>query len=317
MTKDHGNCRLVTSALISILHQSVAGFSVGVRLSSEPKRLPFKTLGSLDIAVEASKSTTASTPPDSPFLGRHQFLIFRLFSLAGLIPIGAYVVMHLAVNASVLAGPAMYQKQVDQIHALGPTMVFILEWAFIFIPIGFHALVGFWIIGGGLPNVGSYPYGSNVRYTLQRATGIFVAGFILFHLWQMHHLGKAIGGGHFDPEHAASSAAIVLDPLLMKIIYTAGTLCAVYHLANGIWTFGITWGIWTSEGAQRRAGFLCAAVGILVAVLGMGSLYGMSRVDVPQAQTIENRMQEAREALDGQVANQPSGVATKTINHSE
>lgn len=249
-----------------------------------------------------SYNSTPARDPDSSFLGRHQFLIFRLFSLAGLIPIGAYVFVHLAVNASVLAGPAMYQKQVDQIHSLGDTMVTILEWVFIFIPIGFHALVGFWIISGGLPNVGSYPYGSNIRYTLQRATGMLVAAFILFHLWQMHHLGKALGGGNFNPEHAASSAAIVLSPLLMKVIYTVGTLCAVYHLANGIWTFGITWGIWTSEGAQRRAGYLCAAIGVLVATLGMGSLYGMSRINVQQAEVIENRMQQAREISDGQIA---------------
>jgi succinate dehydrogenase / fumarate reductase, cytochrome b subunit len=267
--------------------------------------------------VQSTKSNIAGTPSDARFLGRHQFLIYRLFSLAGLIPIGAYVVMHLAVNASVDAGPAMYQQQVDKIHALGPTVVAILEWAFIFIPIGFHALVGFWIIAGGLPNVGSYPYGSNVRYTLQRATGMLVAAFIVFHLWQMHHLGSYFGGGHFDPEHAASSAAIVLQPVLMKIIYTVGTLCAVYHLANGIWTFGITWGIWTSEGAQRRAGYWCAAIGILVAVLGMGTVYGMSQVDIPQAQIIETRMQEAREMLNGQVAEQPSSPATKKINHSE
>ncbi|HZZ27438.1 MAG TPA: succinate dehydrogenase [Pirellulales bacterium] len=252
--------------------------------------------------MEAVKPSAVAETSGPGFLARHQFLIYRLFSLAGLLPIGAYVVMHLAVNASVLAGPAMYQKQVDQIHALGDTMVGILEWGFIFIPIGFHALVGFWIISGGLPNVGSYPYGSNVRYTLQRATGMLVAAFIVFHLWQMHHLGKHLGGGNFDAEHAASSAAIVLSPVLMTIIYTVGTLCAVYHLANGIWTFGITWGIWTSEAAQRRAGYVCAAVGIVVATLGMGSLYGMSRVNVPQARAIEDRIQHAQEMLDGQMA---------------
>jgi len=252
--------------------------------------------------VEAVKSPSIAGASNSTFAGRHQFLIYRLFSLAGLMPIGAYVFVHLAVNASVLAGPAMYQKQVDQIHALGDTMVALLEWVFIFIPIGFHAVVGFWIISGGLPNVGSYPYGSNIRYTLQRATGMLVAAFILFHLWQMHHLGKHLGGGHFDPNHAASSAAIVLDPVLMKIIYTVGTLCAVYHLANGIWTFGITWGIWTSEGAQRRAGYVCGAIGILVAVLGMGSLYGMSMINVPQAEAIENRMEQVREMSAGRMA---------------
>jgi succinate dehydrogenase / fumarate reductase, cytochrome b subunit len=250
--------------------------------------------------VEAVTSA-APASEGATFLGRNQFLIYRLFSLAGLIPIGAYVVLHLAVNASVVAGPAMYQQQVDKIHALGDTAVMILEWTLIFIPILFHAIVGFWIISGVVPNVGAYPYGSNIRFTLQRATGMLVGAFILFHLWQMHHLGHGLGGGKFDPEHAASSAAIVLDPLVMKIIYTVGTLCAVYHLANGLWTFGITWGIWTSERGQRRAGFLCAAIGLIVAFFGMASLYGMSKVDVSEATQIENNIQVLREAERGEV----------------
>src|SRR5262249_44445579 len=129
-----------------------------------------------------------------------------------------------------------------------------------------------------------------------------------FHLLQMHHLGKPIGGGKFDPEHAASSAAIVLDPFLMKIIYTVGVLGAVYHFANGILTFGITWGILTGEHGQRRAGYVCAVIGLVVASFGMGSLYGMSKVDVPQAQMIENNMLKFQEMSSGQVAIDPSAV---------
>jgi succinate dehydrogenase / fumarate reductase, cytochrome b subunit len=259
-------------------------------------------------AVEAAKPTVSVDAPEPGFLGRHQFLIYRLFSLAGLIPIGGYVVMHLAVNSSVLAGAAMYQAQVDKIHSLGDTAVVILEWTFIFIPIIFHALVGLWIISGGLPNTASYPYGPNIRYTLQRATAVVVAMFILFHIWQMHHLGRALGGGKFDPTHAASSAADALSPLLIKIIYTVGTLCAVYHLTNGIWTFGITWGLWTSDRGQRRAGYFCAAFGVLVALFGMGSLYGMSVLDIGKATIVEDNMQVIREAERGEVQLIPKPV---------
>ena len=137
--------------------------------------------------------------------------------------------------------------------------------------------------------------------TLQRATGMIAVAFILFHLWQMHHLGKTLGGGDFDAEHAASSAGLVLHSLLMQIIYVVGTLAAVYHLANGLWTFGITWGIWTSDAAQRRAGYVCAAFGILLGVVGMGAIYGMATVDVTQAQVVEMRIEHARELLEGQV----------------
>src|SRR5262249_31881923 len=53
---------------------------------------------------------------------------------------------------------------------------------------------------------------------------------------------------------------------------------------------------------------LCAAVGLLVATLGMGSLYGMSIINVKQAETIENRMQQAHELSDGQIAADPVAV---------
>jgi succinate dehydrogenase / fumarate reductase, cytochrome b subunit len=139
--------------------------------------------------------------------------------------------------------------------------------------------------------------------------------FIVFHIWQMHHLGRPLGGGKFDADHAASSAATVLDPLLMKIVYTVGTLCAVYHLTNGIWTFGITWGFWTSGRAQRRAGYLCAAFGVLVATFGMGSLYGMSVLDIGKANLVENNIQIIREAQRGEgevqlVVPKPAPAAT-------
>ena len=37
--------------------------------------------------------------PSQPFLVRHEFAIRRLHSLSGLVPIGAYMVVHLVTNA--------------------------------------------------------------------------------------------------------------------------------------------------------------------------------------------------------------------------
>jgi hypothetical protein len=39
---------------------------------------------------------------------------------------------------------------------------------------------------------------------------------------------------------------------------------------------GITWGLWTSATAQRRANYVCAAFGIILAIIGLGALAGMS-----------------------------------------
>jgi succinate dehydrogenase / fumarate reductase cytochrome b subunit len=239
---------------------------------------------------------------------RAQFLLYRLFSLAGLIPIGAYLVVHLITNSLVLNGPAAYQDAVGQIHSLGLFLPFV-EWTFIFIPILFHAIVGFIIIFSGMPNSNAYPYGGNIRYTLQRATGMIVFAFILWHVWQMHHLGLLFGGGHFNPEAATSSTAIVLSPGLTRLLYAIGIISAVYHLSNGLWTQGITWGIWTTQPAMRRAGRVCFVFGLIVGFIGLSALYGFMNVDVNKAKTVEHKIQIIHEEREGQLS--PSTLSTR------
>lgn len=249
-------------------------------------------------APSAPPASDAEVTPS--FLVRHQFLIYRLFSLSGLIPVGAYLVVHLLTNASIVNGPMSFQEQVDRIHSLGVALLPI-EIIFIFLPILFHATVGWLIIAGALPNASSYPYASNIRYTMQRATGIIAFVFIVFHVIQLHHLAgapfKEIGGAQFDPEHASSTAAEAIRPLWITILYAIGMLSTVYHFANGLWTQGITWGLWTSAAAQRRASWISAIVGVVLAVIGLSAIGGMDTLDVEKARQIEDKMIEQREAI--------------------
>jgi len=249
------------------------------------------------------------------FVGRHQFLIYRLFSLAGIFPIGGYVILHLLTNATVLDSPATYQSKVDTIHSLGIILP-LVEWIFIFIPILFHAAVGWLIITGMVANVTSYPQMSNIRYTLQRVTGMIAFVFILWHVWHMHQLGLSTGGGNFDAHHAASSASAALQTAAVVAGYVVGTLSAVYHLANGIWTFGITWGVWTSPKAMRGASYVCLAFGILLAGVGMGALAGMTSVNIPEAQAVEDRMEYYRKLTRGDPTDAIQDRADKGIMSS-
>ncbi len=249
-------------------------------------------------------SAPASTDTNPTFLVRHQFLIYRLFSLSGLVPVGAYMVVHLLTNASVINGTAAFQENVDRIHSLGKVL-FLVEWTFIFLPLMFHATVGWLIIAGAVPNAGSYAYASNIRYTLQRATGIIAFVFIVFHVVQLHHffgapfkeIGDTKFGAQFDPAHAASSAAVALQPLWVKIVYLIGMLSAIYHFSNGLWTQGITWGIWTSAAAQRRASWVSVVVGLTLTVVGVTALSGFSRVNVEQATEVEDAMQAQQQVI--------------------
>lgn len=236
------------------------------------------------------------------FLARHEFIIRRLHSLCGLIPVGAYMCVHLLVNASVLDSAATYQNAVFNIHRLGALLP-VVEWGFIFLPILFHAILGVVIIRGGLPNSGTYRYGSNIRYTLQRATGMIAFLFILWHVLHMHgwfhidawteNIAEPLGGHKFRPYNATSTAGSAMQAsLIIPILYAIGVLASVFHLANGIWTMGITWGVWVTPRSQKWSLYVCSVFGIGLAVVGVAAIWGFGQVDVDDAHATEKEMLE-------------------------
>lgn len=254
------------------------------------------------------------------FLERHEFLIRRLHSLTGLLPVGAFMCVHLAVNASVVNGPETFQNNVYSIHALGKLLP-LVEWTTIFIPLLFHALIGVWIVKGGLPNSSKYKYGSNIRYTLQRATGMIALVFILYHVFHMHgwfhfdwwlSLIEPLGGHQFRAYSAPSTAGIALQNPIIIIGYIIGIVASVFHLANGLWTMGITWGVWTSPKAQKNALAVCSLFGVGLLVVGMSGLFGMIAVGsgeaLEEAQKIEKQMYKAR-VESGSIPANPHKVA--------
>lgn len=254
----------------------------------------------------------ATNPP--PFLVRNEFLLRRLHSLSGLIPVGAYMCVHLITNASVLESPGTFQKNVYSIHSLG-SLLPIIEWGFIFIPILFHAIFGIVIIRSGLANHGSYPTARNYRYTLQRASGMIAFLFIAWHVFHMHGwfhadwwrttVAEPLGGAKFQPYRAGSSAAQALSgSIIVPILYAVGTLSCVFHLANGIWTMGITWGLWVSEAAQRRASLASIVFGLGLGAIGLSALGGMRNVDVESAIQTEDKMYNAKIA-SGELRDNP------------
>ena len=231
-------------------------------------------------------------PHTASIFGRHEFLIRRIHSLIGLFPIGGYLCFHLATNAAVIDGIDTYQERANQIHVIGPTTIFFLEWGVIFLPILFHGLIGMIIVARGKRNLTRYPYLENWRYTLQRGTGVIAFAFIIWHVFHMHgwfrfewwteHIAVPLGGAKFDPENVATAVEVLKGSVLVNVLYVVGMLACVYHLANGLWTMGITWGVWTSPRAQRWANVPCAALGVGLAVVGLGAMIGMNTASIDE-----------------------------------
>ncbi len=236
---------------------------------------------------------------ETNFFRKHEFLIRRLHSLSGLLPVGAYMIVHLLTNASILNGVESFQNLVYQIHSLGK-ILWIVEWGFIFLPLLFHAGFGVVIIMGSKSNTSQYSYVANWRYRMQRITGMVALLFIGFHVLHMHgwfHVGfwktfaHAIGMAQFSPYNAASTAGEAMQStILMPVFYFVGIAACVYHLANGVWTMGITWGVWTTPQAQKRATIACAGLGGFVMIVAISALVGFCTLDTDKAQEREIEM---------------------------
>src|ERR1043165_5874538 len=101
----------------------------------------------------------------------HSFLLRRLHSLSGIVPVGAFLLEHFISNAFATNGPNAYGAQVKFLTGL--PFVPILETVGIYIPLLYHALYGFYIWFRGESNVSDYPWAGNFMYAEERWAGMF------------------------------------------------------------------------------------------------------------------------------------------------
>jgi len=198
----------------------------------------------------------------------NSFLWRRLHSLSGIVPIGAFLVEHIISNFEALNGPLAYAQQVKFLNSL--PLVRVLEWAFIFIPLAFHALYGVFIAFRGRANVNVYPWAGNWMYLMQRITGLIALGYIVQHVWRQRFSGVSL------PEHPGAAFAKVQHELAnpwMLAIYVIAMIATTWHFAYGIWLFAAKWGITPGDRARKRFGYVCTVVGIALCGLGLASIW--------------------------------------------
>jgi succinate dehydrogenase / fumarate reductase cytochrome b subunit len=196
------------------------------------------------------------------------FLLRRLHSLSGIVPVGAFLVEHLLVsNATAIGGPEAYARQVSFLGNL--PLVFFLELFGIWLPILFHALYGFYIWYRGDGNTISYPWTGNWMYTAQRWTGGIAFAYIIWHTYTMRFTGVDL---HVSPgaSFGKVQAEVLQTPLFL--FYVAGLIAASWHFAYGIWLFCAKWGIVSGERARKRFLIVCLAFFFVLTGAGLASL---------------------------------------------
>jgi succinate dehydrogenase / fumarate reductase cytochrome b subunit len=198
----------------------------------------------------------------------YSFLLRKLHSLSGIVPIGAFLVEHILSNFEALKGPAAYAAQVKFLNSL--PLVRVLEIGLIFIPLAYHMLYGVYIALRGKSNLVYYSWAGNWMYMTQRWTGYIAFVYICYHVLTQRFLGTSL------PENPGAAFAKVQHELANPLIlafYIIAMLAVCWHFSYGIWLFCAKWGITPGNKARQRFAYVCLALGIVLAGMGLASLY--------------------------------------------
>jgi len=210
------------------------------------------------------------------------FVLGRIHSLTGVVPVGTFFATHLWMNARALRGAPAFDETVRALHAI-PALA-VVEVLFILLPLAVHAALGVGIALRGRPNAGRYPLGRNWAYTLQRVSGFVTLAFLAYHLVAIRW---PLARGRLDP---ADLHAVLTDTLsattpagipLAAAAYLVGLGAASYHFAGGIGAFCSTWGITVTPRATRWTRAAAATVGAGLFLLGASTVVHLATGGVP------------------------------------
>lgn len=185
------------------------------------------------------------------------FWLRRLHSLLGVFPLAAFVIIHFSLNSIAFMGPQAFDRMLVTLHGFPLTLV--AEIFFIALPLLLHVLMGLVLIYRSSANVVSYGNYRNWMYLLQRVSGVIALVFISYHVWSMR-IAPRFAGTYATYEHTQAH----FQTAWVKIFYVVGIVAVVFHLANGLSSALITWGI-----TQGRRSQFAAAIGSWVLMIAL------------------------------------------------
>jgi succinate dehydrogenase / fumarate reductase cytochrome b subunit len=211
-----------------------------------------------------------------------------------------FLFAHLAIGVTGW-WPKTYQRNTDVIQrALGrlPGFTPII----VFLPLLGQAVSGIYLLRmeGMKYGVKKCNRGGKLRFFLQRATGLAILAFALFHVgtlhaWGLHavyqatHLGalrRYAGGGLFQAGGAAFRSTVegfgafcgtsAVGNWMVAVWCLLGGCATAFHAANGACSGGIVWGLASTPETKRRWGYVCAAIGIVLMAMGAVAWYAFT-----------------------------------------
>ncbi|MGJ7920502.1 succinate dehydrogenase cytochrome b558 subunit [Neobacillus sp. LXY-4] len=194
-----------------------------------------------------------------------EFFYRRLHSLLGVIPVGLFLTQHLVINHFATKGVDAF-NEASEFMANLPFKWF-LETFIIFLPLLFHAIYGIYIAFTAQNNVGRFGFFRNWMFALQRVSGVITLIFLAWHVWETR-VAAAMGAEvNFD------MMANILSNPFMLVFYIVGVISAIFHFANGLWGFFVSWGITVSPRSQQISTYVTLGIFVALSIVGLRAIF--------------------------------------------
>jgi len=191
-------------------------------------------------------------------------LVRRLFSLTGVVPLGGFLVLHVAVNARALSGDEAYARALDWLARVPGLRL--IEAVLVIAPLVLHAAVGSWLVATRTPLTSPSPYPGAVLYWM-RVTGVVALVFVAMHLWKLRLVVPAAAphGHELVTRAVADLSSTWMGIPWTGVAYLVGTACVTFHFVAGTWGFLATLPAWAgSVGRRRLTAWVAGAAGAVI-----------------------------------------------------
>jgi succinate dehydrogenase / fumarate reductase cytochrome b subunit len=204
--------------------------------------------------------------PDPALAQQRSARLRRVFTLSGVFPLGAFLVVHLVTNMRALDGDAPFLRAArafDRVPLLG-----LVEGLLVFAPLLFHAGFGLWLVVRRQSLRTPSPYSPALGVAV-RVTGVLAVAFLAMHLPELRFREPAVRPG-------GAALLALLDAHLSSmshgipwraVAYLLGSACVCFHFAAGLWGFFAGTPRGQVARTRRRAGWWAIAVGATLWIL--------------------------------------------------
>jgi succinate dehydrogenase / fumarate reductase cytochrome b subunit len=213
-------------------------------------------------------SSTAATS-HSPAQARSAFLRARLASFLAVFPLSVWTFFHLWNALAGFQGADAWQASMTEYpHPVAEALTGVL----VLLPLAIHTVWGIGRLVTSRPNNVRYRTYANLKYLLQRLAALSVLAFLGAHLW-LALLKPRLFEGH--PETFADLAQHMHFHGPTLVTYVLGVLGVAYHVANGLQTSSMGWGVVSSRRGLRRLEIAALVVFLLLLAMGWGAVYAL------------------------------------------